>query len=70
VVERLRAAGAVVLGKQNLHEFAGGTTSTITHFGAVHNPWDLERTADITGAAHNGCIGERTKLATRMHVRI
>jgi aspartyl-tRNA(Asn)/glutamyl-tRNA(Gln) amidotransferase subunit A len=41
VVRRLKAAGAVFLGKQNMHEFAFGATSVVTHFGAVHNPWNL-----------------------------
>jgi aspartyl-tRNA(Asn)/glutamyl-tRNA(Gln) amidotransferase subunit A len=40
VVRRLRAAGAVFLGKLNLHEFAYGGSSAISYFGAVHNPWD------------------------------
>jgi aspartyl-tRNA(Asn)/glutamyl-tRNA(Gln) amidotransferase subunit A len=39
VVERLRRAGAVILGKTNLHELAYGTTSANPHFGPVHNPW-------------------------------
>ncbi len=39
VVERLRAAGAIILGKTNLHELAYGTTSANPHFGPVHNPW-------------------------------
>lgn len=45
VVRRLKAAGAVFLGKLNMHEFALGTTSAISHFGPVHNPWDLARVA-------------------------
>jgi aspartyl-tRNA(Asn)/glutamyl-tRNA(Gln) amidotransferase subunit A len=40
VVRRLKAAGAVLLGKTNMHEFAYGGTSVISHFGAVHNPWE------------------------------
>ncbi|MCJ7535543.1 MAG: amidase [Anaerolineales bacterium] len=44
VVERLNAAGAVNLGKLNLHEIALGVTNNNPHFGACHNPWDLERT--------------------------
>ena len=43
VVERLRAAGLVLLGKTNLHEFAFGTTSDNPHYGPCRNPWDLER---------------------------
>ena len=42
VVRRLKAAGAVFLGKQNMHEFAYGSTSVFSHFGAVHNPWNLD----------------------------
>jgi aspartyl-tRNA(Asn)/glutamyl-tRNA(Gln) amidotransferase subunit A len=41
VVRRLKAAGAVILGKQNLAEFACSGSGLISHFGAVHNPWDL-----------------------------
>ncbi len=40
VVQRLKRAGAVLLGKQNLQEFAYGGTSASSHFGAVHNPWN------------------------------
>ena len=45
LVERLRAAGAIILGKTNLDEFGHGGTSTLSHFGPVHNPWDIERIA-------------------------
>jgi aspartyl-tRNA(Asn)/glutamyl-tRNA(Gln) amidotransferase subunit A len=45
VVARLKKAGAVVLGKLNLHEFALGGTSAVTYFGPVHNPWALDRVA-------------------------
>src|SRR6516225_9676112 len=37
VVRRLKAAGAIVIGKQNLHEFAYGGSSMISYFGAVRN---------------------------------
>lgn len=45
VVRRLKAAGAVILGKQNLHEFGLGATSASSHFGAVHNPWNRDYVA-------------------------
>jgi len=45
VIQRLLAAGAIVLGKTNMHELALGTTSAISHAGPVRNPWDLERVA-------------------------
>jgi aspartyl-tRNA(Asn)/glutamyl-tRNA(Gln) amidotransferase subunit A len=43
VVDRLEAAGAVMLGKLNQHELAYGITSANPHFGPVRNPWDVER---------------------------
>ncbi len=43
VVRRLTAAGAVVLGKLNLHEFANGGTSATSYYGPVRNPWALDR---------------------------
>jgi len=42
VYRRLKDAGAVLLGKLNLHEFAYGGTSAITRFGPVRNPWDTD----------------------------
>ncbi len=51
VVRRLRQAGAVVVGKNNLHEFAYGGSSLISYFGDVHNPWDLGR---IAGGSSGG----------------
>jgi len=43
VVERLEAAGAVILGKLNMHELAYGVTSANPHFGIVRNPWNTDR---------------------------
>ncbi|MGB8012788.1 MAG: amidase [Terriglobales bacterium] len=51
VVRRLRAGGAIILGKQNLHEFAYGGSCMISFFGEVHNPWD---TARIAGGSSGG----------------
>lgn len=45
LVRRLRRAGAIVLGKTNLHEFAYGVTSENPHYGPVRNPWDPTRMA-------------------------
>jgi aspartyl-tRNA(Asn)/glutamyl-tRNA(Gln) amidotransferase subunit A len=41
VVDRLRTAGTVLLGKLNMHELAAGGTSDNPHYGPVHNPWDV-----------------------------
>lgn len=63
VVRRLKAAGAVVLGKLNLHEFAMGGTSAVSYFGPVHNPWILDRAAggssggSAVAVACNLCFG-------------
>lgn len=43
VTRRLAAAGAIVVGKTNLHEFAMGGTSATSYYGPVRNPWALER---------------------------
>jgi aspartyl-tRNA(Asn)/glutamyl-tRNA(Gln) amidotransferase subunit A len=51
VVRRLRKAGAVLLGKLNLHEFAYGGSGLIGHFGPARNPWN---TAHITGGSSSG----------------
>jgi aspartyl-tRNA(Asn)/glutamyl-tRNA(Gln) amidotransferase subunit A len=51
VVRRLRDAGAVIIGKNNLHEFAYGGSSLVSHFGDVRNPWDANR---IAGGSSGG----------------
>ncbi|HMG73836.1 MAG TPA: amidase [Pyrinomonadaceae bacterium] len=51
VVQRLRRAGAVLIGKQNLQEFAYGGTSASSHYGAVHNPWNPKH---IAGGSSGG----------------
>jgi aspartyl-tRNA(Asn)/glutamyl-tRNA(Gln) amidotransferase subunit A len=40
IVRRLKAAGTVILGKLNMHEFAYGASSVISYFGPVRNPWE------------------------------
>ncbi len=51
VVRLLKDAGAVILGKTNMHEFAYGVTTNNPHYGPTHNPWDLER---IPGGSSGG----------------
>jgi aspartyl-tRNA(Asn)/glutamyl-tRNA(Gln) amidotransferase subunit A len=51
VVTQLKKAGAVLLGKTNLHEFAYGVTSNNPHYGPARNPWDLTR---IPGGSSGG----------------
>lgn len=51
VVRKLKAAGAVLVGTTNLHEFAAGVTSENPHYGPVRNPWDVSR---IGGGSSGG----------------
>ncbi len=50
-VQKLKAAGMVLLGKLNMHEIALGLTNVNPHFGACRNPWDLER---VPGGSSGG----------------
>jgi len=59
LVERLRAAGAVIIGKTNLDEFGHGGTSTLSHFGPVHNPWDIERIAGGSSGGSAAAVAAR-----------
>ena len=60
IVRRLKAAGAVLLGKQNLHEFAYGGSSMVSYFGEVRNAWDPEH---IAGGSSGGSA---TSVAARL----
>ena len=51
VVAKLKEAGAILLGKTNLHEFAYGVTTNNPHYGPARNPWDLSR---IPGGSSGG----------------
>ena len=63
VVERLHQAGAVILGKLNMHEIALGVTNANPHFGPCHNPWDLARSpggssgGSAAAVASGMCLG-------------
>lgn len=51
VVEKLRAAGVILTGKLNMHEYAWGITNNSPHFGPCRNPWDLSK---IPGGSSGG----------------
>lgn len=51
VVSKLKSAGAILLGKTNLHEFAYGVTTNNPHYGPTRNPWDTNR---VPGGSSGG----------------
>jgi len=60
VTERLRRAGAIFVGKLNMHEFAWGGTSDNPHYGAVRNPWDTERFPAGSSGGSGVAVAART----------
>src|SRR6185369_983196 len=74
VVQRLKRAGAVLIGKQNMQEFAYGGTSASSHYGSVCNPWDTKRipggssggsAAAVAAGMSFGAIGSDTGASIR-----
>src|SRR5699024_11008126 len=75
VVEKLREAGVVIIGKLNLHEYAWGVTNDNPHFGPAHNPWDFSKStggssggsgAALASGASFGSVGTDTAGSVRI----
>ena len=62
VAARLKSAGAIIVGHTNMHEFAWGGTTDSPHFGASHNPWDLERYCAGSSGGSGGAVAGGTVL--------
>jgi len=56
IVRRLKLAGAIILGKLNLHEFAVGCTGDISYFGPTRNPWALDRVSGGSSAGSGSAL--------------
>jgi aspartyl-tRNA(Asn)/glutamyl-tRNA(Gln) amidotransferase subunit A len=57
VIRKLKAAGAILLGKTNMHEMAMGGTSINPHYGSVRNPWASETIAGGSSGGAASCLG-------------
>ena len=75
IASRLRAAGSILIGKLNMHEFAYGVTTNNPHHGAARNPWSTDRTpggssggsgAAVAGRLAYGAIGTDTGCSVRL----
>ena len=64
VVRRLKAAGAVIIGKTVMHEFAQGATTDSPMFGAAHNPWDPARFCCGSSGGSAASVANATSLAS------
>ena len=62
-VHKLRQAGAIIIGRANMDEFAFGGTTENTHYGVTHNPWDLERSSGGSSGGSGAVVAARLAYA-------
>lgn len=64
VVDKLNEAGAIIIGKLNMHEYAWGATTNNPHYGACHNPWDLDHIPGGSSGGSGAALIAHTTMAS------
>src|ERR671910_43834 len=64
ITRKLRRAGAIIVGTNNLHEFASGITSINPHYGPSRNPWDIARMSGGSSGGSAVAVSSRMSLAS------